>query len=121
MRRCSMADEHHKTFEEMLSEPLDSVMTIRLSVAIKTALREISKYYGTSEGEMVRRMLATLATAYHDARSQVTLGTSFDDLLSRSTRLTLAQFMNTPPADLRRMADEFSRAAYALADLIERG
>jgi hypothetical protein len=114
-----MGEERTKTVEEILGEPLDSVLTIRLSVAIRTALREIAKYYATTEAELIRRMLATLAAAYHDARSQAALGASFDDLLGRSTRLTLAQFMTTPPADLRRMADEFSRAAYALAELIE--
>jgi hypothetical protein len=114
-----MEKECRKTIDEMLGEPLDSVVTIRLTVAIRTALREISKYYSTSEGKLVRRMLATLATAYYDVRSQAALGASFDDMLGRTTRLTLAQFMNTPPADLRRMAHEFSRAAHALADLIE--
>ncbi len=105
--------------KQMLEEPLDSIISLRVSVGARAALREISKFYDTTEQDFMRRFIAILTSAFHDVKSQIELGESFDDLLSRTTRLTLAQFMDTPPADLRRMADEFSKAAYGLADLIE--
>jgi len=103
----------------LLNEPLDSVMTMRLSINMRQGLREIGKYYGASEGEIVRRMVTILVRAFFEAKSQASLGKSLDELISRTTRFTLMQFMNMPPSDLRRMADEFSKAAHALADLIE--
>lgn len=107
--------------QRFLEQPLDSIITIRVSVGARSALREISGYYETTEQDLIRRFVAILAMAFQDIKSQASLGSSFKDLLGRTTRLTLAQFMNTSPTDLRQMADEFSKAAYALADLIERG
>lgn len=103
----------------MLEEPLDSVMTLRMSVGSRQALREIGAYYKVTEQDVVRRFVAILATAFHDMRSQVAKGSSFDELLSRTTRLTVAQFISMSPSDLRRAADEFNKAAYAFASLIE--
>ena len=111
--------DSEETVKQMLEEPLDSIISIRVSVGARAALRETSKFYKTTEQDLIRRFIAILASAFEDVKSQAALGSSFDELLSRTTRFTLAQFMNTPPADLRRMADEFSKAAYALADLIE--
>lgn len=113
-----MADEDR--VKRLLEEPLDSIMTIRLGVSIRTALREIAQYFGTTEQDIMRRFGAMLASAFQDIKEQATLGMSYNELLSRTTRFTLTQLMDTPPADLRRMADEFSKAAYALADLMER-
>jgi hypothetical protein len=64
-------------------------------------------------------MVTILVRAFFEAKSQSGLGKSLDELISRTTRFTLMQFMDMPPSDLRRMADEFSKAAHALADLIE--
>ena len=111
--------EGENSMRLMLDEPLDSVMTLRMSVGSRHALREIGAYYKVTEQDVIRRFTATLATAFHDMKDQVSLGSSFDELLSRSTRLTVAQFIDMSPGDLRRAADEFGKAAYALADLIE--
>ena len=111
--------EGRNDVNQMLGEPLDSIMTVRMGVTTRTALREIAGYYGTTEQDILRRFGAMIASAFQDIKSQAALGVSFDELLSRTTRFTLAQFMDTSPSDLRRMADEFSKAAYALANLIE--
>jgi hypothetical protein len=112
--------KQQEVVKQMLSEPLDAVITIRLSLTARQALREVASYYGVSEQDLIRRMVAVLVTTFQDLKSQISLGvTSFDELLSRSTRLTVAQFISMPPADLRRAADEFKKAAYALANLIE--
>lgn len=106
--------------KQQLDEPLDSIMSFRLGVGTRAALREVAKYYGIAEQDILRRFAAMLASAFQDAKSQATLGASYDELLSRTTRLTLIEFMNMPPADLRRLADEFHRAAYAMADIAEK-
>lgn len=105
--------------KQMLEEPLDSVITIRLGVSARGALREIAAWHGASEQDLIRRLVAMLATSFNDMRDQVSLGASFGELLARSTRLTVSQMMNMSPMDLRQAADEFKQAAYALADLIE--
>jgi len=108
-----------KKLKQLLEEPLDSIMTIRLGVSTRIALREIAAYYQTTEQDLMRRFAAMLASIFQDAKSQAKLGASFDELLSRTTRFTLVQFMDTPPDKLRQMADEFRKAAYALANVIE--
>jgi len=105
--------------KKLLGEPLDAVMTIRLGVSSRLSLREIATYYGSTEQDIIRRFVAILANVFEDAKSQAALGGSFDELLSRATRLGLVHFMDMSPVELRRMADEFSRAAYALANVIE--
>ena len=112
---------NEERLNRLLEEPLDSIMTIRIGVSARTALREIAQYFKTTEQDIIRRFAAILATAYQDAKEQAGLGASYDELLSRTTKFTLTKLVNTPPADLRRMAEEFSKAAYALADLMERG
>ena len=109
-----------KKLRQLLEEPLDSIMTIRLGVSTRIALREIAAYYKTTEQDLVRRFAAMLASIFQDAKSQAKLGASYDELLSRSTRFTLVQFMDMSPDQLRRMADEFSKAAHALAGVIEK-
>jgi hypothetical protein len=105
---------------KLLEEPLDSIMTFRLGASTRAALREIAGYYKTTEQDLVRRFAAILASTFQDAKSQAELGVSYDDLLSRTTRFTLVQFMDMSPEQLRRMADEFSKAANALAGVIEK-
>lgn len=105
--------------DKLLEEPLESVMTLRFGISTRHALRELANYYGSSEADIVRKFVIVLVSVFQDAKSQAALGASFDDLLSRATRLGLVQFMNMSPAELRRMADEFSRAAHALANVIE--
>ena len=112
---------NEEKLNRLLAEPLDSVMTIRIGVSTRTVLREIAQYFKTTEQDIIRRFAAILTTAYQDAKEQARLGASYDELLSRTTKFTLTRLVNTPPVDLRRMAEEFSKAAYALADLMEGG